>query len=102
MRGRQGTQTKVEREWTGEYEREGYNKMEFLIQVEVFLLKDLSIDVDDDTISDRFGMKVVKCTQRPVLEGQEWWSTTKQGTRRSSFPWLASRIFPDTHLDDWR
>ena len=103
--GRGGRNTKIERvKVEGKYERDGFKKVEFLVQVEVALLKDLDRDVSDEAggIENRFGMRVLKCTQNTSIEGKEYWGLTKQGTRKSSFPFLATRVYPETTLKDWR
>ena len=103
VRGRRGEETKTEREWTGAFEREGYNKMEFLIDTEVHLTKDLDVAVETDAdVGDRFGMSVVKCTTRPFIEGKAWVGRTKRGTSKASFAWLAFQVYPDTTVQEWK
>jgi hypothetical protein len=86
----------------GEYARDGYNKTSFLVDVEVRLEKDKSIRIEGDAdVRKRFGMRVEKCTERPSLEGDEWWGATKKGTPKTSFLWLALQVFPDSTVDNW-
>jgi hypothetical protein len=86
----------------GEFDRDGYSKTSFLVDCEVRLTKDTDIDIEgDDDVADRFGMRVMKSTERPGLEGKEWWGRTKKGVSRTGFLWLALQVFPESAVEDW-
>ena len=88
-----GTEVKTERvrDASQPFEREGFKKIEYIIQAEVFLSKRDAQDGGD--LSDRFGMKVMKCTRRPSLEEVEWWGKTKKGREKITFEWLYEAVF---------
>ena len=57
----------------------------------------------DEELDGQFGMKVVRCRQRAGLIGEEYWGTFgKRKVRTPSFPWLATQVYPDSLLEDWR
>lgn len=95
-----GTENRADRVRSGEWEREGFKKIEYLIQAEVHVLK-RDAEEEDEDLSNRFGMRVVKCTRTPSLEGTEWWGTTAKGRNKVTFPWLAQAIYPGTTREDW-
>lgn len=83
----------------GVYDRDGFNRMEYLVQVEAFLHRDIERDPD---IEEQFGLKIMKCTQRASLLGEEYWGVWgRQRLRVCSFPFLAAQVYPDTRPDDW-
>lgn len=86
----------------GEYEREGFSKMGFHCNVEVQLFHDREREDKDD---EPFGMRIVRCTRRPVLIGKEYWQPAefdKEELRPASFIHLARRVYKNTTVKDWR
>jgi hypothetical protein len=83
----------------GEYDRVGHRETGNLVNVEVLLLHDPD---QGSEIEDQFGIKIVRCTQRPILIGDERFGLVGKNERRAaSFPWLATKVFPDTTWSDW-
>ena len=90
---------------TGKWERDGYKRMEYLVDCEVHVTMDPSIEIDEkdeDALSDRFGVEVIKCHERPVLTGKKWQGRSKSGIVYASIPWIGSRVFPETKTKDWK
>lgn len=76
----------------GEYERQGFSKTEFAINAEVFLFQD---PAREGELADRFGMRVVRCTGRPMLIGKEVWGTNSKGESKVTFDRLFRMVYPD-------
>lgn len=100
----------------GMYEREGFSKTGFHVNAEVCLMYEPS---RSETTASQYGQRVHRCLHRPAivteqmddatfwdLENGWWWGekTYKSGkaVRRCSIPYLATKIYPDTKLSDWR
>jgi hypothetical protein len=99
VRGRGGSSASQDVPLPGEYERLGHKETGNLVNVEVYLSHDPEAG---DTIEEQFGIKIVRCTQRPILIGEERMGLVgRQGRRAASFPWLASKVFPETTYTDW-
>jgi hypothetical protein len=84
----------------GEYEREGFSKTGFLVNVEAFLFHDTS-----RAKGEQYGLRIVRCTQRPVLIDKEYWGVQEvegQEVRACSFEFLATKVYRQTKLEDWR
>lgn len=84
----------------GEYEREGFSKTGFIVNVEAFLFHD-----PDRDKGEQYGMRITRCTNRPILIGKEYWGTREvegEEIRASSFASLATLVYKGTKLDDWR
>ena len=84
----------------GEYERDGFSKTGFLVNVEVFLFHDPERDK-----GEQYGIKIVRCTQRPLLIDKEYWGTVEvegEEIRAASFEFLATKVYRQTGLKDWR
>lgn len=94
----------------GVYEREGFSKTGFHVNVEVALFFD---PTREGAEANRYGVKITRCTQRPALilnpemrvdEGVRW-GREKQadGSRivRASVPWVLSQVYPDIAIDHW-
>ena len=113
VEGRDGTK-EVRNKVDGMYEREGFNKTGFHINAEAYLMFDGGRGVG----SRAFGMRVGRCLQRPSLitempqnkkfwnlDDPSWvWGREKidgEPIRRASIPYLATRIFPTTRIEDW-
>lgn len=95
---RRGTETN-DQPLPGEYERLGHKETGYLVNVEAMLMHDAE---KGDQLHERFGIKIVRCTQRPLLIGTEQWGVVgKRNRRAASFPWLASQVFPETKFADW-
>lgn len=100
----------------GVYEREGFNKVGYHVNVEAYLSFSPS---RGGTIYNQYGIRVSRCTQRPSLVTRQpdekqfwnldddawWWGRKKleDGTRvrRASFTYLAMQVFPGTTVEDW-
>jgi hypothetical protein len=92
-------------EKTGRWERDGYKRMEYLVDAEVHVFMDPTVEVDEkdeDTLADRFGIEVIKCHERPSLTGRKWLGRSKSGIVYASLPWVGSRVFPETKTKDWK
>jgi len=76
----------------GEWDRQGFSKTEFSINVEVFLFHDRA---REGAIEDQYGMRVVRCTGRPALIGKEVWGRTTKGESKVGFDRLFRLVFPD-------
>lgn len=84
----------------GEYEREGFSKTGFLVNVEAFLFHDPTRDK-----GDQYGMQIARCTNRPLLIGREYWGDREvegETIRATSFESLATLVYRKTTLSDWR
>lgn len=59
----------------------------------------------EGSLSNKFGMKIIRSQQRPGLIGTKYWGTIKvDGERiaKASFPYLSTLLYPDTKISDWR
>lgn len=101
----------------GMYEREGFNRTGYHVNVEAFLMYEPKRGGSEP---NQFGMRVHSCLERPSLvtcqadektfwdlDDEAWkWGRQKyedgSRVRRSSFPYLATQIYPDTTIDDWK
>lgn len=84
-------------------EREGYSGTEFMVSTEVYLAFDPNRK-DATRDESKFGMKVVRCQQRPGLIGKEFWGREKVGAvrvPRASWRWLCTQLYKGTQLSDW-
>jgi hypothetical protein len=99
----------------GMYEREGFNKTGYHVNVEAYLM----FDGSRGRGANAYGLRVGRSLQRPSLvtrmatdkkfwdlDDDSWWfgrEKTPDGTRvpRASIPYLATQLFPDTELKDW-
>lgn len=84
----------------GEYEREGFSKTGFIVNVEAFLFHDPTRDK-----GDQYGMQITRCTQRPILIGKDYWGEQDvegETVRASSFEFLGIKVYKGTTLDNWR
>lgn len=84
----------------GEYEREGFSKTGFLVNVEAFLFHDPTREK-----GEHYGIEIVRCTQRPVLIGKQYWGSVEvegEEIRAASFEFLATKVYKNTTLGDWR
>lgn len=102
----------------GVYEREGFSKVGFHVNVEAFLTFD---PTRSEKAVQRFGMRIDRCTPRPGLitrraYEKDFWKTDEDGwyfglhkygkngehkIRRVSFPFLATLMYPNTDIGDW-
>lgn len=102
VRTKSGPEEKSERV-PGEYQRDGFNKTGFFVNVEAFVFHDPK---RSDKLPSQFGMKIARCTARPSLIGTEYWGRERLDDdtriRRASFPYLMQLVYPSTTLDDWR
>lgn len=99
VRGRDGMREERVR-IEGEYEREGFSKTGFLVNVEAFLFHDPNRDK-----GDQYGLRIVRCTQRPILIGNEYWGMQEvegEEIRACSVEFLATKVYKRTSLGDWR
>jgi hypothetical protein len=104
---------------SGMYEREGFNKVGYHVNSEVYLMFDASRPKGKDGSDDnRFGLRVGRCLHRPALVTEQadqvefwdltsdswWWGRAKIGdrrVRRASIPYLATKMYPSTKIEDW-
>lgn len=100
----------------GVFEREGFGKVGYHVNVEAYLKFDPS---RGGTMANQFGMRVSRCTERASLataipqdkefwdlESEGWWWGRKKledGSRvkRASFTYLAMQMYPGTTPEDW-
>ena len=99
-----GTQDQ-RRRMTGpfDWEREGYNGTGFMVSTEIVLTFDETRA--SKTIYGKYGMKIIRCQQRPGLIGREYWGRETidgQKIRKASWPYLSMLLYPDTKLEDWQ
>lgn len=105
QRGVRGVEEVRER-MTGlfDFERIGFKDTGFITSAEVMLRFDP--DREAKALSGKYGMKLTRTTLRPALIGTEWWGREKleDGSRisRVSFPYLATQLYPNTSVEDWR
>lgn len=76
---------------TDEYEMSGFGDIPYIVQCSVRVWRHTeAADGDMD-----FGLTVLKCRPNAELEGEELVEPL------STFPFLASQVFPNTELEDW-
>lgn len=84
----------------GKYERTGYKRISYEMNVCVQHFKDKATHNKDCAGSENgcvcYGIRIGECQANPELDGE------KIIGRKATFPHLARRIFPDSDLDDWR
>lgn len=73
---------------TGAFERDGYNQMGFLVQVNATAWRDPATGVFHLTVRD--------CRQNPEVAGLDL-----EG-EMATFPWLGVHVFPESSLEDWQ
>ena len=78
---------------TGKKERAGFGDVGFACQVMV------QTTFDPDNAESPFQMKVLKCTQNPLITHRIYGQAGDM--RMNSFSVLATDVFPGTSLDDW-
>ncbi len=99
----------------GVYEREGFSRTGFSVNIEAFVMRDIA---RHEKIGRQFGIRFGKCTPRPSLvtadpaskefwdlsEGWKWGSYEVEGERirRVSFQHIALSAYPNTKLEDWQ
>lgn len=77
--------------WSGEYERQGFNEIGFLVQVNVEHFR-----VDEDEDEDRpFGIRILDCRQNGDLVGDELIGPM------CNFRALARMVHPNSKKQDW-
>lgn len=91
-------------------EREGWKGTGFITSVEINLAFDPLRAVkeglsENATLAAKYGMRIVRCTNRPGLIGRDYWGRQKldDGSRiaRASIPFLLSQVFVQTSVEDW-
>lgn len=90
--GKDASGKKERSEWTGNYERRGYNGMDYIAAVN---LEHFRYTRMDETRG--FGIRVLNNRLNPECDGLEF--TDELDT---SFAFLATQLFPDTTEDDWK
>ena len=100
----------------GVFEREGFNKVGYHVNVEGYLMFD---PAREGTLNNQYGLRVSRCTQRPSLVTRQpderafwnldsddwWWGRAKidgQRVHRASFTYLAMQVFEGTTPEDWQ
>ncbi len=76
----------------GEWERQGFSKTGFSVNVEAFLFHDRA---RDEELAEQYGMRIVRCTSRPTLIEREVWGTDPKGHSRVTFAKLFAMVYPD-------
>jgi hypothetical protein len=79
---------------TGKLERAGFTDIGFATQMMLQTLFD-----QDDEEGSPFRVKVLKCTQQPMLTGKIY--GLEAGMRMNQFAVLAHDVFPDSDLNEW-
>lgn len=82
-------------------EMQGFKDTRFLTGVEVHVAFDAT---REGKLAGKFGMKVTRASQRPGIIGKEYWGREKIDNAmvvRASFPYLMTKVFPQTTLQDW-
>ncbi len=92
VRGKNNTSTEERVQVPGEYDRQGFSKTGFSVNVEAFLFHNRE---RDEELSEQFGMKIVRCTSRPSLIDREVWGTDAKGRSRVTFAKLFAMVYPD-------
>lgn len=84
----------------GKFDRQGYNKTGNLVECEVLLMHDAE---KGDELAERFGLRWVKCTPRPIVTGEEVWGMVgrRDPIRAASVKHLVRTAYEDLDLDDW-
>jgi len=85
----------IDKKSTGKRIRSGYKEMEFVVQVDVSLWKRIEKNENGKMTGSIFGLTVNKCRPNRDIEGLELEEPF------STFPMLATNIFPNTDLDEW-
>ncbi len=75
------------REWTGEYEKEGFRDGGYVWTIECFCLY--------DEVKQQFGIRIVECKVDKRLNGQELWGN------ECNFATLVSFVYPHISLEEW-
>lgn len=100
----------------GVYEREGFSRTGFSVNVEAFVVRDMQ---RHEKLARQFGLRFGKCTPRPSLvtddpTSKEFWDLASDGwqwgtykvgderIRRVSFQHIALSAYPATSLEDWK
>lgn len=92
-------------------ERGGFKGTGFITNAEVFLAFDPNRPVkesvaEEAALAARYGMKIVRTTQRPIVIGKEYWGRQKldDGSRiaKASIPFLMTQLHPETTIEDWQ
>ncbi len=73
---------------TGQFERDGFAGMGFLVQVNATAWR--------DQVTGEFHLTVRDCRQNPTVMGLDLVG------EMASFPWLGVNVYPDTVLEDWQ
>lgn len=107
VRTRSGPDT-VREKVPGVFERDGWNKTGFYVNTEVHLFHD---PTHSAKLARQYSLKVVRCTARPSLIGQEYWNRAllldADGEKTEervqvTFPWLAQQVYPSTSIENWQ
>jgi hypothetical protein len=81
----------------GKFDRIGFKQIENIVNTEVIVKFDPE---REGKLSARFGMEIERCMIRPALVGKSYWGKD-EGVRCASFPYLATKLYPQTDLDEW-
>lgn len=91
-----------DRKVPGEWERVGFKQMGNMTNIEVLAMFD---PTREGKLSNKFGMRVTRCTLRPGIIRKEYWGRERQEdgsrVRRASWPYLMMQVYPGTTLEDW-
>lgn len=77
------------REWTGDYERQGFSDQDYLWNIQLRAMR------EDTDKGPQFGIKIMKCKADPSLIGQELWGP------ECNFQTLVQLVYPTVSLTEW-
>lgn len=89
---------KSRRAWTGEYERDGFKKTEYIFRVNIRHLSRPNMVMRGGKMVQEgieFGFRILDCTALPELAGTELWGEV------ATFPMLGVMMYQDSDLEDW-
>ncbi len=82
---------------TGNYIRQGFNGMGYLMQVNLKMLWDKDWEKTSDDYTDAFSIEVVKCRHNAELRGQ----IIEGSDGFNTFPLVAQMVMPETSVEEW-
>lgn len=85
--------------WNGNYERKGFGEMGFIAQViaQMHRYREDELEEGESWPEDSFAIRVTECRQNAALAGAEF-----NNAFTCNFPFLATQVYPDTDLEDWK
>lgn len=80
------------REWTGDYERQGFSDQEYLWNIQ---LRHMMRDKKGNGGGKEWGIRITKCKADPSLVGMELWG------QDCCFRGLVETVYPHIPVDEW-